>query len=70
MKCNIKKDTYGIDVCSDGKQHLRIDSVFIRADGVVMISGNLNAGPLRSDLTPEERAMVNEFPLVKRLSIK
>lgn len=54
-----------------GKEHLRADAVFIRAsDGAVMVSGNLNHGPLRESLTPEEMAMAQSLPLVKRLSTK
>lgn len=70
-----EKDSTGRDVLSlngsRGKEYLHADAVFIRAsDGAVMISGNLNHGPLREHLTPEEMAMAKSLPLVKRLSIK
>ena len=75
MTVTTLKDTAGRDVLSftgsRGKEHLHADSVFIRAsDGAVMVSGNLNHGPLRESLTPEEQAMAQSLPLVKRLAIK
>ena len=72
---SIEKDSAGRDVLSidgpRGKEYLHADAVFIRAsDGAVLVSGNLNHGPLREHLTPEEMAMAQSLPLVKRLSIK
>ena len=69
-----EKDSARRDVLSldgpRGKEYLHADAVFIRAsDGTVMISGNLNQGPLRESLTPEEMTMAQSLPLVKRLSI-
>ena len=44
-----------------GKQYLPVESIFVRADGMVTISGNGMVGPLRHHLSPEERSMVQHW---------
>lgn len=50
-----------------GEKYLEPNSVFIRGDGVICISGNLMQGPLREHLTPEEMAMAKETAVAKDL---
>ena len=65
MTISIEKDAAGRELlCTvglKGKQYLPVESIFVRADGMVTISGNGMVGPLRHHLSPEERSMVQHW---------